>query len=266
MIRKRIIASTIILIVVALLSISAISYAWLTRNRELESQGQTMQIEAQGVLAETYSVYRYNNEENYIDEITTDTNIYEMEPYDSIFTERNVNTPLLYEITLKNVPKASETNITVSLECSESSWSKVEDDAGYTSNIVYSECASINTINAWATSHGKTPLSLGWSTQGDKDSKFDTAVSYFRAEGTETTFVTGTAPSFTKRTTMDYPITVSGDENGKAVVYLIIDYDKDLVEAQGIFGFNSIDISAQTIDLFRSMIPFENDIIRISFN
>lgn len=263
--RKRIIASTVILIVVALLSVSTLSYAWLTRNKELESQGQKMQIEAQGVITESYKVYRYNNDTNHIDDITTDTNIYEMAAYDSIFTERNVNTPLLYEISLRNVPDVA-TMITVRLECSESTYTRVTNAGGFTSNIVYSECASLSTINVWANSNGYSPVSAGYSDQADRDDKFDTIVSYFNSVGTETKFVTSLSPSPVKSSVMEYNITATGDAQGKAVVYLIIDYDQELVSDQGIFEFGNIDISSQTIDLFRQYVPFVNDIVKITFD
>jgi hypothetical protein len=93
----------------------SLSFAWLALNRAADAEGIQMQMDAQSMSITNYDVYKYNSETNEVDNITSDDTIYELEPYDSIFTERNVNTPLLLRVKRSGFPTESAAiNFTVS--------------------------------------------------------------------------------------------------------------------------------------------------------
>ncbi len=244
----------------ALLLVS-LSFAWLALNRAADAEGIQMQMDAQSMSITNYDVYKYNSETNEVDNITSDDTIYELEPYDSIFTERNVNTPLLLRVKLSGFPTESAAiNFTVS--CIDGHTNMGDD---YTSNIVYVKYATESTINAYAAAQGENELNGETSSN---DEIYYTATEYFRTVNEKSQFAqaefSGNKYVYTgeKALSLDCSLALSAAEKSgqSAVVYLIIDYEPDLVEAQDITDFSDIQLQ------LGSAVRFANDIKLISFS
>ncbi len=243
----------------ALLLVS-LSFAWLALNRAADAEGIQMQMDAQSMSITNYDVYKYNSETNEVDNITSDDTIYELEPYDSIFTERNVNTPLLLRVKLSGFPTESAAiNFTVS--CIDGHMNMSDD---YTSNIVYVKYATESTINAYAAAQGENAL----TETSSNDELYYTATEYFRTVNEKRQFASAELSGYDyeytgqKELSLDCSLALSAAEKSgqSAVVYLIIDYAPDLIEAQHITHFSDIQLQ------LGSAVRFANDIKLISFS
>lgn len=269
--KNKTVFMSLIMLLVALLSVAALSYAWLASNKEVESQKHQMQIESMGVQINTFKVYRYDYQSNSIIELTTDTDIYRMTPYDSIFTQRNGNTALLFEITLQNVPERT-TSINMTIGCDGEvttfptaegySEYEVPEDV-YTSNVVYFRAATKKTI----TEQGASVV------LPDMDN-FQDIIGVLNEYGAGGQFLTATKSGNTynfgtKAYTLTVPMDVWASErtdDGNVTVFLMFDYDETLLEAQLIDDFGHIDISGYADKIgYADDIVFQNDITEISF-
>ncbi|MBP5166890.1 MAG: hypothetical protein ILP09_06490 [Oscillospiraceae bacterium] len=251
--------------VLCVLLLVSLSYAWLTLNRKADSEGIQMQMDAQSMSITNYRVYKYNSETNAVDDITSDETIYELEPYDSIFTERNVNTPLLLRVKLKGFP-AESTAIDFSISCIDGHTNMID---RFTSNIVYAKYATESMINAYAAANGETAVSTSYA-GNDLDGLYHTATKYFGTVNEKNQFAHA-APSSgeynynyagEKTMSLDCSLSLTAAEKTarETVVYLIIDYEPDLIEAQHITHFSDIQLQ------LGSAIKFANDIKLISFS
>jgi len=240
--------------------LSAATYAWVSRNDNTASDGMQMEMDAQSMSISNYDVYKYNSETNEVDNITSDDTVYELEAYDSIFTERNVNTPLLLVVKLKGF-STNASYIDFSINCVETHTDMTED---YTSNIICVKYATESAINAYASSAGLAPVGAG-SSNGDL---YYTATAYFKTVAQQQQFAQAVQNGHTydytgtKAVQLDCSVALTAQEKAaqEAVLCFIIDYEPDLVEAQHINNFSNIQLQ------LGSAINFRNDIKLISFS
>ena len=251
------------LAILSLLFMSTVALAWVAQNRDAGSAGQTVKIEPMGVTINSYEAYQYFNETNEVKKITEGVDL-SMTPYDSIFDERNVNTPLLLVVRLRDIQKASDVTLNVTVksgpELNEFAIGKnpIETD-DFTSNLVHFKAATADTIGVY--------IDENEDDSAEYEKFFRSVCKAFDSVKNEKQFLTigkgddGNVVSAYKRN--EITLTVSGvtpEEGHKVDLYLLIDYDIDLVEAQKIMDFGSIDL------IKGNQVSFDNDIESIIFS
>ncbi len=253
--KMRTLINCIITIVICAVSLVSISYAWEANNRNVNANDYSMQLDAEDIIITEYAVYQYVAEQNAILNTYNEEGVYVMNQYDSIFLERNVNTPLMFVAKLEN---ARPGTLDVVINCDPSHTDPSQD---FSSNIVYLKAATKNAINsavATPLSDSSTPTQI-----------FETCVSYFQTDNVKRQFVTASQNGSgdyvygEKSTYVDLaiPLTAADITDGIATVCVIIDYDETLIAAQNISHFSDM-LDLQQLG---GPVPFVNDITRITF-
>lgn len=267
---KKLILDLVLTLILLIACIVGGTYAWMSRNASLKANNPNMQIFAPDVVVRDYTVYQYNSETNKVDDVTTESGIYQMTQYDSIFLERNVYTPLLFKIDLGEVTPGA---LSVNVYCD--STHRTGSDH-YTSNVVCVKAATAGAISNYAVAHGGTAIST-ITTEAERQNLFDAAANYFKTNNTKGQFCTvakvssggGIEYQFTKQTTITFNFNLSADDivTGRndektTTIYLIVDYEPTLVEAQQIQHFSNIEIQGA----YTEPISYPNDITTIFFS
>nr|AIF26506.1 hypothetical protein [uncultured bacterium fosmid pJB39A3] len=236
----------IISIIAGLICVSLVlvgSYSWVANNKRLKSDNMEVQLDYSSIAIASFNVYKYDLETNTY--IRIDDGEYSLAPYDSIFKERNVNTPLVFEVKIKG---KLHSPLDISFNCS----SKVPKDH-YTSNIVYVK--------------GATGGTIGVSSE-DPETIFKTVTEFFASDASpeQKQFLTAEKKGNEwvfgeKKQALDFEIALTEEEveGNELTVYFIVDYDDTLVQAQGIANFSDITI------LQNRALPYHNDITQIRF-
>ena len=151
------------LLCVVLLSVA--TYAWRSANRDSGSGNMTVDIDAKGATITQYNVYRYNRDTRSAEDITTMA--YQLNAYDSIFTENNDKTPMFFVLHLDEI-KSATFDIVVS--CSNPTWVG-DPDTAHSSDILKVACVKGDDVGAsyYATT-GVDPI-------------FNMLLSYFHGSG-----------------------------------------------------------------------------------
>lgn len=258
--KKQLWINALIAFLCALLITSA-SFAWVSQNRKTDSEQHRMKIEPMGVTISSFEAYKYNIETDEIDKVTEGD--LDLAAYDSIFTERNINTPLLLVVRLRDIQKASNVTLNITAKCVEN---RAHDFA--TNNPVSSDDYTSNLISMKAA----TSTMVGQTIAADanaaaREAFFRNVCTYFSNSANsydEGQFLTISNNTGTKVDSFD--LSLSGitpevaDTTRTCTVYLLIDYDIDLVEAQNIVNFGDVNL------INGSKVEFANDISSIIFS
>ncbi len=232
------------------------TYAWRATNRDTQSGGVGMDIDAEGVTIVDGDVYRYNMETLSVDRLSLNEET-RLNEYDSIFLEAETNKKAAVYFVL-HMERIRQTSFTVIVSCLDSSrdWSAV---AMNTSDILKVNCALAETID---------PSSF--QVQGaDPDAVFTNLNAYFTSQAvasTAKTFVDEEYDSQTgthnKVTELFFPVTLSAiPDDDNADIVLMFDYDPALVALQdpnAVFGTGAMISLGEAI-------AFNSDIRRIRF-
>jgi len=262
---NKLILNALISFILVIGCIVGVSYAWLTRNTSIQASNPRMQILAPDITVKDFNVYQYDSETNTVTEAALNAEgHYEMTQYDTIFTERNVYTPLLFVVTLEDVTPGA---LTVNVYCDSSHTNPADD---YLSNIVCVKAASARDINNYAiASNGGIAVNNTPSTASETQHMFDSAAKFFKYgyKGSTGKFCSVNASgnyNSTKFTDIEFVINVTAadlttepDGSKSMVVYLIFDYSYDLVRAQGLTAIN--DLGSDT------PVPFPSDLTTLFF-
>jgi len=202
-------------------------YAWLVSNRQGDASGMRIQMYTHE-LDLSYRVYKYSDEVKGVIEATDMPDAFTLLEYDSVFTDRNANTPIIVDFSLTGAVLSESTPIRVVSSCTAAS-----PTAKALSNIIELKFALLNNMGEDA--------SAVWSN----------AVGYFEnASGSR--FKTGGG----KSTSLSYVIGDYGSHvaNNTLHFFMQLDYAPDLV---GEFEFDLAD--SQTT-------AFSNDLTTICCN
>lgn len=249
-----------IILLLCIVAVGSLTYAWVMLNKNLDANNEQIQLELRGVTIESYSVYQYNEELNQVDLIDTTDGHFKMTAYDSIFDERNDNTPLLFAFKIRDInPTQNSFNITLNCVPGHDYIASQtgSDDDNYTSNLVYMKATTSDAI-------GIEPLSdLQNEDATTRKNFFNNIKDWFKntdnsSSYSKNQFLSPISP-YTKQDSIYLNIAVPEDNDGTVTVYMILDYDSDLVELQNITYFGQIDITSQD----RNKVEFKNDITTI---
>lgn len=176
------------------------TYAWFVGTKNLNGDGLDVQMEA-CELSIDYSLYAYNDNLKQVEEVTS----FNLTPYDTVIKENNEYTSIVMKVTLhSNIFIEDNTNINVSMYCTESSYS-----APVLSNITYFKFGEANVTSTNASD-------IYYQVLEDLSS------------ATKRTFFTTT-----KLTSVEYTINLPVVDNS-IVFYGIFNYDEDLITSMGI--------------------------------
>ena len=261
--KKRLRRAVLLLPLLLLGLIAGVSYAWLSQNTELFSDNHEIQLKSYGVAITSYLAYQYNSDANRIDCAQTDDGKFTMTPFDSIFTERNENTPLIIVLNLRGI-SSEQDKLTITAKCEEGHdvLALAQQDAtdNFTSNIIGLKAC-------FSGKCGIDPLSDEDNENAEKRRAFYSSVlAWARNDANagncpSAGFVTvgGNTPAKTTEAAME--LNLDGHSESETA-YLIIDYDKSLIELQNIVSFGEIDISQRAA----AEVDFANDIISIDIS
>lgn len=257
------------------------SFAWTMMNRIVSQTGMAFQIDGESMSISTYRAYRYNPETLEYENITDQAPNYHLAPFDSIFRERNVNTPLLFAVTVSGYPEGTN-QIDISFYTNrplmENPQGEEDPSTGkvvnrYTSAIVRMKAAAGSYIFAGdATDYESNPLLYPQLYSKATDYIFKGANSSNTAKfvnitksGLKSTYVADSngeyrTPTAVCHVPIDPTIKARNDDDELyTVVYFLIDYDEELIETQDITNFNTFKLQ------LGAAIEFENDIPLITF-
>jgi len=224
------------------------TYAWLCNNRKLKADSIDTQLAFNGAVIINIDIYKYIQETNTIEEIS-DQEFPAITAYDSIFLERNVNTPLIFKITLLGEFKESKTMDLV-LDCSSSEASR---KAKKTSNLIYVKAQTKENVE------GLDESSI--------TKEFHSVVDYFKTVSSSKQFMTVRKTEdgwefVEKKTSITYPLTLTDNEkenpNKTVDIYMILDYNEDLILAHELDKYGEIEI-------MQSEVKFDNDFTQLQF-
>lgn len=202
-------------------------YAWFVSGRRSDASGMRIQMYTHE-LDLSYRVYKYSDEVKGVIEATDMPDAFTLLEYDSVFTDRNDNTPIIVDFSLTGAILSENTPIQVISSCT-----AANPTAKALSNIIELKFALLNNVGADA--------SAIWSD----------AVGYFEnASGNR--FKVGNS----KNTTVSYTIRNYGSHivNNALHFFMQLNYAPDLI---GEFEFDLAD--SQTT-------AFSNDLTTISCN
>lgn len=229
--RKKIkLIVTMLIISVIALTFVAISFAWMSANRKVKSNGlQVVLDNSAGVTAGNVMILKREGADGAKD--VSDRGSIILTEYDTVFTDKNVNTPLLVRIEVNNISPDSNgdyADITLEIVCNNDKEGKWKDEDGklnrVLSNIVFLSCAA-----------GDAEL----NTKTNLEDIYISGIAYLGLHAQQKTFVSYTKEG--QRITLDgtkassLSFTVSNYEDklqdGKLVLYVEINYDQNLIQA-----------------------------------
>ena len=201
------------------------TFAWFYASKKnLEGSSIALQIDAQELHID-YNLYKFDEDEKEIIEVDK----FNLNTYDSIIKERNINTPLIVKAILAgNIFEGkNQSEVTIDLSCNETAHY-----TSYLSNIINFRFKSftLNTTNI-------------------SDIYYD-AKEELMSENPITFFTT------TKLTTTQLIINNAPIINNTITIYAMVDYDEDLID-------NFITVNSLTLD---TMPAFQNDLNYIRFS
>jgi len=149
-------ANLLFIVIILSVALTSVTYAWLTMNKKVDSDGLVFQIDdSQGIGVQSFDIYKRNGKTGA--QRVTGKNV-DMTEYDTIFTDRNVDTPVIMRIVLGNFPKDDTTgmyikpDIEISASCgdfwrgdddwSDGSWT----DTGYASGKLTKSLSNLATL------------------------------------------------------------------------------------------------------------------------
>lgn len=255
----------VVALLLCVLFLAGVTYTWMAANRGSDGDGMQIQMDGKSMSVTGYRVLRFDPETNAVVEITDPgVDRYDLIPYDSIFTERNKNTPLLLRAELDGIPTGSTSlSFTVSCDASHDEPQKeISGNIRWTSDILYVNYITESELNDL----------LGTSINANTaiQTMFDTVTGYLISDAASAGRVqfaeavrNGNTWNYAPEKTVDLPcqvdLTAADTAAQSSVVYIIFDYNPDLIAAQHITHFSDIQIQ------LGEAIQFDNDIRRITF-
>jgi len=217
------------------------TYAWYSNYHQLEVSGEAIQLDYTGAAVSSFIIYKYDQDTGLYEEYTEEeysAKALNMTPYDSIFFDRNVNTPLIFQIELTGDFTGKTPDITMQVTSSSKYWRDYD-----TSNLVYIKATEFHNVFP----QGSAPVSV-------KD-KYTGIINYFAKIEQESKFIKAN-PDFNTliEDSEDNPKYINTNianfnvnnktqcTTNKMTIYCIFDYDAELVENQEIANFNEIEI------------------------
>ena len=202
----------------------AATFAWFTASRKLAGNDIAIQLDAKELHID-YNLYKFDDTQKEIVEV----NRFDLNTYDSIIKERNVNTPLIVKTVIAGniFDNKTSSDIIIDLVCGESSYY-----TSYLSNIVNFRFKSFTL-----------------STDNISDTYY-AAKEELIPEAPIKFFTT------TKLTTRQLVISNAPIINSTITVYGLIDYDEGLID-------DFISVNSLTLD---TMPEFQNDLQYIRFS
>lgn len=202
----------------------AATFAWFTASKKLNGSEIGVQIDAQELHLE-YELYKFDEVAKQVAEVET----FALNTYDSIITEKNVNTPLIIKTVLAGniFQNKSNTDVSINLTCSEAAYY-----TNYLSNIIHFKFAAFainSTEAADIYSEGLAGL------ENTAALKFITT---------------------TKLTEINITITNAPIIDNTVTIYGLVNYDEDLIS-------QFISVNELTLDV---MPEFQNDLQHIRYS
>lgn len=236
------------LVLALLLSVVQSTFAWVSLAKQVGLNGPSFSSEViRGASIFSYEIYKRDGQTQGAQIVSSSSNpqAVSMTEYDTVFTDRNVDTPVILRVVLDPLPD-NTTDIVVSVKCSTTTW---KDSNGllapYLSNIGKFRCGYDKTgaldnednpdtvyMGARTLLENVTPISFAY-VSGTTNTKKDTDI------------------------TLTFPVTNMVELNGKLTVYIEISYNSALVESYlDQHGIN-VDSPDSSLD---DRIMFDNDV------
>jgi len=257
-IRRKIIINMLSSVVI-IATLAGCSFAWVGMNKQFYSNGLEMQVKTKtGVIISNCQVYKRDGMSGAIN--VTEEEHLELTEYDTVFPDKNVDTPIILRVELSQIPSSNPT-LAFDLTCS-GTWTTDGTASGklakHLSNIVeirFGFCHEVDDLfDPNDTSKNATQI-------------FDTAYAELQENFSGLRFAkvskSGSTYTNVEKTNVISSDEISGYESndGKLVIYVAICYAEDLVAAY----LNQNDF-AEGGDTLSEMIDFPNDMGRITFD
>jgi len=221
---------------------SFFTFAWFANSRDSSVAGLDVHVEdVKALYIKDYYVYRYSDDSK-AGVLDTSDHIH-LSSYDTVFTDRNNNTPIIIKFVMEGATISNGDNFTISIDCS-SALLENNKIVSSLSNIVQFKCGIISALDN--VSNANTIYTTSKTFFGDTNNTFSSA-----------TFVSGT----TKNNTIS--LSVSGYTSGtNLTIYLQLNYDSTLVNS---YLESNQGSSSVNIDLLGQIINFNSDITELTF-
>jgi hypothetical protein len=168
----RVVSSTALLIfaIFGFLSVNG-SLAWFSNNKQVTSNGMQLQSVIEELIIADYEIYYYDVSDGAGKRWENEEESAIMREYDSVFTDRNENTSLIFKIPIQGPYIREGKAFTVTLDCTQALYetdaegAQTNNVADYLSNVVQIKASAItalknetdaNIIYTQATEHFKT--------------------------------------------------------------------------------------------------------------
>ena len=212
--RKKILITSIINIVLILCCFIGVTFAWFAMNDKIEATN--LQISArQDVINLSHTVYKYDSELLRGYDATNDRDAFKLLPYDSIIISRNEHSSIIIKLQLTGTAVLKGDPITLTFFCSETS-----SETKCLSNVLYFKIA-LFTID-----------------ETDPAVIFSSAENNFSNIQNKLSFVNGN----NKNTTITYTLSDYSNFINDVFLeaYILIDYNPDLVEDTGTISYDDL--------------------------
>lgn len=148
---KLIMAAAELVVAALLLTMCVYSYAWFSTNRTVSAGGMNISVQGySGVTVDSFQVYKRDGSLDAARKVSDNLNpvSVEMTEYDTVFTDRNVNTPVIVRVLLTGVDGTQAVRVT--LDCPSDHW-KTENDilSNYMSNLIRVNCSLLPALDAY---------------------------------------------------------------------------------------------------------------------
>ncbi|MBQ9486034.1 MAG: hypothetical protein IJU83_04265 [Clostridia bacterium] len=244
-------ALSCVVFIFALVAGGSVAFGWFITNRNTPVGGNTMQTETDDIAA-VYNVFAYDIKGNATSPSVSDSHTVDagqtlpydinglvMNPYDKVFTNRNIYTPVVIRIAITG-PQSLEQNGTINLTL-ERDTTKDATSVLFFSSVVKFSClkgASIYNASLETTFNNVVnSLSVSGSTMVDKINSFKTtAASGNYDSGNVRAFIYTQNQTYAKFDRLVFTINYTESDfnviNGENTLnlYLYIDYDKTFIE------------------------------------
>jgi len=259
--RRKVICTLITSSLVFILFCLTISLGWFSKNRDVQPSGIRIVVEKPNLITiKEYQVYKRDGIEDravMIADNTTDESFkFEMTEYDTVFLDRNVNTPIVVRVVIENVE--AENNVLPKMiahvKCNSNAFKDNDGNMeNYLSNIINVKGGPINDVVNYQLKN--------YDPVEDSDEIYNGVIDAFKEDDgntyvNKTTYNTKT--NFVKIDMVDYEL-VNDDE---AIIYFVFNYDEDLIAEY--INEHGIVIK-ETSDLGDDMIYYTFDINSIEF-
>lgn len=251
------------LLFVCVLAYGKIAYGWFSQNKVVEANSFQVSLKAiNGIdLGEYYIFKRTGAEEGALN--VTNENSIVMTEFDTVFTDKNVNTPIIVKICIKQYP-SDLSDICINLFSEDNFLDSDNKIGNYLSNLIRVSAMVGN------------PTLDAYDEDEEPESIYSEVTSYFKNKENNfdsNTFVSVTYDEENRSYSINekkyaFSLVISGYEsaisNGELCIYLDFNYDLDLVETY--IQEHGIEVGSFNDDGSSDIVNFQCDIKELIFS